>query len=143
MSEEESTTPDLVELVHGAFEVVNRRDVDALMRFYAPDALLDTTRTVGVAPQGRAAIRSLLEDWMGAYEELEWVREEPLDLGNGVVFAAVRQTGRPVGTTSHVQQREGWVWVRVEGLIASLTIYPDADMDEARATAERLAHERG
>jgi hypothetical protein len=28
---EESTTPDLVELVDGAFEAVNRRDLDALM----------------------------------------------------------------------------------------------------------------
>jgi len=59
---EESTTPDLVELTRGAFEAVNRRDLEALMRFYAPDTLLDTTRTVGVAPRGRAAIRGLLED---------------------------------------------------------------------------------
>jgi ketosteroid isomerase-like protein len=140
---EESTTPDLVELTRGAFEAVSRRDLDALMHFYAPDALLDTTRTVGVAPRGRAAIRGLLEDWIGAYEELEWVHDEPLDLGSGVVFAVVRQKGRPVGTIGHVQQREGWVWVWVDGLIASHTTYPANDIDEARAAAERLAQERG
>jgi ketosteroid isomerase-like protein len=140
---EESATPDLVERVCGAFAAVNRRDLDALMSFYVPDALLDTTRTVGVAPRGRAAIRGLLEDWMGAYEELEWVREEPLDLGSGVVFAVVRQKGRPVGTIGYVHQREGWVWVWVDGLIASHTSYPANDIAEARAAAERLAESRG
>src|SRR5437879_2040702 len=140
---EESATPDLVDLTHRAFEAVNRRDLDALMRLYAPDSLLDTTRTIGVAPQGRAAIRGLVEDWMGAYEELAWVVEEPLDLGNGVVFAVVSQLGRPVGVTGSVQQREAWLWVWVDGLMASHTTYPEADIDEARADAERLAESRG
>src|SRR5271169_224284 len=68
---EESTTPDL-ELLRQALEPLNSCDLDALMGFYAPEAVLDTTRTVGVAFHGRAAIRGLYEDWMGAYEELEW-----------------------------------------------------------------------
>src|SRR3954447_13144378 len=37
------------------------------------------------------------------------------------------------------QQREGWVYVWVGGLIARLTA---SDIDEARAAAERLAEER-
>jgi ketosteroid isomerase-like protein len=139
---EDSTTPDLVELTHRAFEVVNRRALDALMRLYAPDSLLDTTRTIGVAPQGRAAIRGLVEDWMGAYEESAWVVEELLDLGNGVVFAVVSQKCRPVGVSGSVQQREGWVWIWVDGLMASHTTYPEADIDEARAAAEGLAESR-
>ena len=140
---EESTTPDLVELVRAAVAAANRRDFDAVVSFYAPDALVDTTRTVGVAPRGRAAIRALLEEWMGAYEELEWVAEAPVDLGNGVVFAVVSQKASPVGVTGYVRQREEWVWVWVDDLIAGLTIYPEADIDEARAAAERLAEERG
>jgi ketosteroid isomerase-like protein len=141
MMAKESTTPDLVELVDGAFEAVNRSDLDGLMRFYAPDALVDMTRTVGVALQGRAALRGVVEDWMAAYEEMEWAHDEPLDLRNGVLFAVVRQKGRPVGTTGYVQQREGWVWVWADGLIVSHTIYQD--IDEARAAAERIAEERG
>jgi ketosteroid isomerase-like protein len=137
---EESTTPDLVELVDGAFEAVNRSDLDALMRFYAPDASVDMTRTVGVVLQGRAALRGVVQDWMAAYEEMEWAHDESLNLGNGVVFAVVRQKGRPVGTTGYVRQREGWVWTWVDGLIVSHTIYQD--IDEARAAAERLAQER-
>jgi ketosteroid isomerase-like protein len=140
---EESTTPDLRELSRRAFEAANRRDVDGLMAFYAPDALVDATRTIGGPWRGRAAIRGFVEDWMAAYEEVEWAVEEPVDLGNGVVFTIVRQAGRPVGTTGFVRQREGWISVWVDDLIASLTYYPEADIDEARAAAERLAEERG
>ena len=65
--------------------------------------------------------------------------EEPVDLGNGVMFAVVSQQPGPVGITGYVQQREEWVWVWADDLIASLTIYREADLDEARAAAERLA----
>ena len=129
--------------MRGAAEAANRRDVDALMAFYAPDALMDGTRTIGGLWRGRAAIRGLVEDWMGAYEEVEWAVEEPVDLGNGVAFAVVSQKGRPVGVAGYVQQREGWVWFWVDDLIASLTFYLEADIDEARTAAERLAEERG
>jgi hypothetical protein len=36
---EESTTPDLVELVRETVEAGDRGDVDALLTFYAPDAI--------------------------------------------------------------------------------------------------------
>jgi len=49
MSEEESAIPDLVELLRSAFDAANRRDVDALPRLNAPDAVLDVSRTLGVA----------------------------------------------------------------------------------------------
>jgi ketosteroid isomerase-like protein len=38
---EESTTPDPVELTRLAFEAVNQRDIDAVMGFFAPDAVFD------------------------------------------------------------------------------------------------------
>jgi len=110
---EESRTPDLVALTWEAFAAVNRRDLDATMPLYAPEAVLDISRTVGVVPQGRAAIRRFIEDWIAAYEEFEYVPEEPVELGNGVVFAVVSQKARPVGVTGYVHQREGWVCVCV------------------------------
>jgi uncharacterized protein (TIGR02246 family) len=136
---EESTTPDLVELVGRAFEAANRRDLDAVASSFAEDATLDG-RGVGTTVEGRAAIRSLLEDWFGTYEELEFGLEEVRDLGNGVVFAVVVQNARPAGSAGHLRAREGWVFVWVRGLIARLTTY---EVDEARAAAERLAEERG
>jgi uncharacterized protein (TIGR02246 family) len=133
---EESTTPHLVELVRRQFEAGNRRDLDAVTSSFAPDAVLDG-RVVGDHFEGRAAIRSFSEDWFGTYEELEFGLEEVRDDGGGVVFAVVTQNGRPVGSTGHVRQREGWVYVWVGGLIARLTTY--GDIDEGRAAAERLA----
>jgi len=135
---EESTTSDLVELVRRQFEAGNRRDLDAVTSSFAPDAVMDG-RALGDHFEGRAAIRSFIEDWFGAYEELEFGLEEVRDLGKGVVFAVVTQNGRPVGSAGQVRQREGWVYVWVGRLIAQFTI---SDIDEARAAAERLAQER-
>ena len=134
---DESTTPDLFELMGRAFEAANRRDLDAVASSFAEDATFEG-RVEEV--DGRAAIRSFLEDWFGSYEELEFGLEEVRDLGNGVVFAVVVQNGRPAGSAGHLRQREGWVFVWVRGLIARLTI---SEVDEARAAAERLAEERG
>jgi uncharacterized protein (TIGR02246 family) len=136
---EESMTLDLVELMGRAFEAANRRDLDAVASSFAEDATFDG-RALGDHFEGRAAIRSFLEDWFGAYEELEVGLEEVRDLGNGIVFAVVVQSGRPAGGAGHLRQREGWVFVWVRGLIARLTI---SEVDEARAAAERLAQERG
>ncbi len=136
---EESTTPDLVELMGRAFEAANRRDLDAVARSFAEDATFDG-RGVPDHYEGRAAIRSMLEEWFATYEELEFGLEEVRDLGNGVVFAVVSQNGRLVGSAGHLRQREGWVFVWARGLIARLTT---SEVDEARAAAERLAEERG
>jgi uncharacterized protein (TIGR02246 family) len=135
---EEPTTPDLVELMGRAFEAANRRDLDAVAGSFAEDATFDG-RGVPDHYEGRAAIRSMLEDWFGTYEELEFGLEEVRDLGNGVVFAVVIQNGRLVGSAGHLQQREGWVFVWARGLIACLTT---SEVDEARAAAERRVQER-
>jgi uncharacterized protein (TIGR02246 family) len=135
----ESATPDLVELMGRAIEAANRRDLDAVAGSFAEDATFDG-RALGDHFEGRAPIRSFLEDWFGTYEELEFGLEEVRELGNGVVFAVAVQSGRPAGGAGHVRQREGWVLVWVGGLIARLTI---SGVDEARAAAERLAGERG
>jgi ketosteroid isomerase-like protein len=137
---EEPTTPDVVELTRLAFEAVNQRDIDAVMSFFAPDALFD-----GRGPdlfEGRAAIRRSLDDWFGSFAELRFEVEELVVLDDGVVLAVVYQEGRPVGVDGLVHQREGWAicW-SADGLLLRLTTH--ADIDEARAAAERLAESRG
>jgi len=140
---EERTTPDLVELVSSAFEAANRRDLDAVVGFFASDAIFEG-RGVPDTHVGRAAIRSMLEGWFGAYEELEFRLQDVRDFGSGVVFAVVAQEGIPAGSAGHgpLWQREGWVILWERGLIARITtIY--LDIDDARTAAERLAQERG
>ena len=134
---EESTTPDLVELVRKQVEALDRGDLDGVMSSVTEDAVLDGRADFF---EGRAAIRAFLEDWFRAYEELDFELEEVTHLGGGVVFAVVIQDGRPVGADGRVRQREGWVYLWVGGSIARLTT---SEVDQARAAAERLAEQRG
>jgi ketosteroid isomerase-like protein len=135
---EESTTPDPVELVRKQVEALNRRDLDAVMSSVAEDGVLDGRAEQAL--EGRATIRGFIDDWFGAYDELEYELEEVSHLGGGVVFAVVSQDGRLVGSAGRIRQREGWVYLCVGGSIARLTT---SDVDEARAAAEQLAQERG
>jgi ketosteroid isomerase-like protein len=137
---EESTTPDPVEFSRRLVEALNRLDFDAAMSFYAPDAVWEGNAS-GMTLEGRTAIRSFWEDMTVAYEESDVQAQEILDLGNGVVFGVARASGRPVGSTGRVENRLVSVAVWEEGLIVRATGYTDPD--EARAAAERLAHERG
>jgi ketosteroid isomerase-like protein len=137
---EESTRPDPVELTRLAFEAVNRRDIDAVMSFFAPDAVFQG-RVAGDLFEGRAAIRGFLDEWFGSFAEVRFEVEEFVVLDDGVVLAVVNQEARPVGVDGQVHQREGWAicW-SAGGLIVRLTVH--ADIDEARAAAERLAESR-
>jgi ketosteroid isomerase-like protein len=135
---DESAIPDPAELTRVVFEAVNRRDIDAVMSFFAPDAFLAGFEVV----EGRAAIRGFLDEWFGSFTELRFEVEELVVLDDGVVLAVVHQEGRPVGVDGQVHQREGWAihW-SADGLLVRLTT--NNDIDEVRAAAERLAQERG
>ena len=135
---EESTTPDLVERVRGLVDALDRGDLDTFMGFNAPDAVF--TAAVGRF-EGVAAIRGFIEDWVANYEEFAATLEEVRDLGNGVTFSVIRQQGRLVGSSGHVQLRHAMVDVWVDGVIARAITGPD--VDKTRAIAERLAEEQG
>ena len=139
---QESATPDLVERWRQAEEAFLRRDFDAMMSFYAPDAVWDgSSAGIGAYFEGATAIRSFLEEWLGAYEEYEHKQEKAQDLGNGVVFAVVLVDARLAGSAGRVQERWSFTVTWTEGMIARVVVR--ADIDEARAAAERLAEERG
>ena len=134
---EESAAPDLVELVRKQFEALNRGDLDGAMSSVAEDAVLDGRADL---IEGRAAIRGFLDEWFKAYDELDYELEEVSHLSGEVVLAVVAQDGRLVGSDGHIRQREGWVYLFAGGWITRLTT---SEVEEARATAERLAEERG
>jgi ketosteroid isomerase-like protein len=137
---DESTTPDVVALTQAFCRAGGR--VEEEMSFYGPDPVYDVSPMgIGIF-HGRTAIRSFLVDWMTSFERYEEEVQEILDLGNGIAFAAVRESGRPSGSAVETRTHSvyGFVIVWVEGKIARMTAYPD--IDEARAAAERLAKER-
>jgi ketosteroid isomerase-like protein len=138
---EESTTLDLVEPTRRSYESFSRRDLDGVMRDYGHDVVFDVSAAGLGCYEGQAAVRGFFEDWLAAYEEFEFELEQILDLGNGVVFAVVRQTARPVGSAGYVQMHHANVMLWVNWVTVRATHYND--IDEARAAADRLAEERG
>jgi ketosteroid isomerase-like protein len=134
---EESTTHDQVELVRGLVDALDRCDVDAVVSFHAPGAVVEAA--VGRF-EGMAAMRGFIEDWLANYEEFAATLEEVRDLGNGVTFSVIRQQGRLVGSSGYVQLRNAMVNVWMDGVIARTVTGPD--IADARAVAERLAEER-
>jgi ketosteroid isomerase-like protein len=135
---EESTTPDLTVLAQQIVAATNARDFDAVMSFYARDAVLDAW---GIGfHEGRAATRVLYEDWWRVYEDHRQEDGEIRDLDNGVVLAVIVQRARVPDATGALHNRYAAVATWVNGLIEGHTNYQD--IDEARAAAERLAEER-
>jgi len=138
---EESTTPDSFKSMRRTMVAFSRGDFDSQMSFYAADAVLDmSARGLGVF-EGRAAIRGFWEDYYRSFEDLSFELEEVLDLGNGVIFAVVRQGARPARSGARVQMREAWVSVWDGDVFIRGSSYDG--IEEARAAAERLVEERG
>jgi ketosteroid isomerase-like protein len=139
---EEPTTPDLVELARQGFEAMSRGDLDAVMSFFAPDAVYDVS-DAGLLTffESEEAIRGFFEDWHRSWEDYRFEEEEILDLGHGVGLSVVRESARLVGGKGRVETRVAQVSIWANGKLEWLKAY--TDIDEARAAAERLAQERG
>jgi hypothetical protein len=133
-------SPDLTELARRQLEAVNRRDLDAVMTPFAPDAVYDTAPSGMGVYEGHAAIRAFLEGYWDCFEELRFELEEALDLGHGVALLVNRQVARPVGSSAYLRIREAHVVESVDDMVARVTVYND--IDEAHVAAERLAEDR-
>ena len=140
MAADEAGTPDRVELARQSVEALGRFDFDAWLRVFAPDAAYDASSSGVGAFKGVAAIRRFAEDWLGSYEEYEGRVEENDDLGNGVTFTVALWDGRLRGSTARVQERWSYTGLWEANTISRMIVR--ADIDEARAAAERLAQER-
>jgi len=130
-------TPDLSELTRSLYAAAKRRDIDGVMAFHAADAVWDLS-DVGLGTiAGSSAIRSFLEDWFRSFDYYEPEVREVVDLGGGVVFVDVNDTGRLAGTGGEVQLHRGWSvqWAGRE--VVRVGVY--MDVEEAHARAERLA----
>jgi ketosteroid isomerase-like protein len=138
---EESKTPDLVALGLQAYEALSCGDFDAAMSLFAADAVYDGSDGGIGTFEGVEAIRGFIEDWFRSWEEYRYEAEETLDLGHGVVVFVLREGGRLIGGDGRVEQRAAHVTTWADGLMERVAAF--SDLDEARATAERLAEERG
>ncbi len=140
MSEHEAATPDLVELTWHGIDASNRRDFDALMSLYAPDAVWESLDGIGVF-EGAMAVRGFIEDWLGCYDVFNTEAEEVVEIGSGVTFVVGRQSGRVLGAAGRVEQRVAHAITWDQGLVVHSVA--DIDIDGVRDVAERAAQEPG
>jgi hypothetical protein len=90
---------------------------------------------------GVPAVREFLQAWWAAWEDHHHYIEEICDFGRGVMFVALLEDGRPVGSKGRVQARNAEVFEWLDRKIVRITAY--GDIDKGRAAAEHLAEERG
>jgi ketosteroid isomerase-like protein len=123
----------------GGYDDGINADLDVVMSLHADDAVYDMSSMGLGALEGQAAIRGLYEDWRSSYEAFEAKLEELRDLGHGVSFGVVVNRGRLHGSAHWIEFRYAaimiWAGARIERGIGY------ADIDAARAAAERLAEE--
>jgi len=134
-------TANLVERARQTIEALGRRDFDAVLRVFASDAVYDASSSGVGTFEGAAAIRGFAEDWLASYQEYEGRLEENEDLGSGVTFTVALFYGRLRGSTARAQERWSYTALWDSGVVSRMIAR--ADVDEARAAAERLAQERG
>ena len=130
---EESATPDLVELTRQLIDAGNRRDLDAAMSLLAPHVVWESLDGLGVF-DGATAVHGFLEDWLSSYEVFEMQPEVVRDIGNGIIFAAGRQVGRPLGATGRVEAPSAWAMTWEQEL--AVRIIAGIHIDEVRAAAD-------
>src|SRR5262245_8926668 len=100
---EEHTTPDLEESVRRSIEALNRRDFDAALSLYMPDAVLELS-SLGMAALeegplvGHEAMRRFWEHLIESFQDFEFEGADFHDLGSGVTFGVLVQRGRPHGS---------------------------------------------
>jgi ketosteroid isomerase-like protein len=135
----DAAKPNLEELTRWALEHASD-DLDAVLGLLAEDAVYDAV-PLGASYRGVEEIGQFLADWYEPYESYETEAREVRHLGNGVVLGVSHQAGRLVDDP-HAEIREVWAFVTVwtSGTVTRILAY--ADIDEARAVAERLAEER-
>ena len=138
---EQPAPPDPVELLIAALRAWNRHDLDAYMRFMSPDVVLDASSTGVGVHEGAGGFSALLRRLAGPLRRVTVEFEEIADLGGGAVFALLLQRGRLAGSDAEVHVR----YVQVSEWVGDVSVRSTfwTDIDEGRAAAERLAHERG
>jgi uncharacterized protein (TIGR02246 family) len=142
MMPREHTTPDMVERIRLALEGWNRGDLDATLKDFAADAIWEAV-PLGETFEGKAAIRSFLEDWRSTYDEYEIRPREIRDLGNDVALVIVHQMVLPAGSAGDTRLAEDWAFAFVWRCGTVVRAAARQDLDEARAAAERLAESNG
>jgi hypothetical protein len=118
-------TSESAELVRRAIEAYNRRDLDAMIREWAPDAVVDWSNSRGVEAhvfRGLDEIRAFAERFFQSFAEgrIEILDIDEIAPGVLVVDNVAHFRGR---ADIEVQARSAWLITIRGGVQTSLTLY--------------------
>ncbi len=115
-----------VEAVRSAFDAINRRDAEALLKATSPDITQDWSRAIGPVRgvfRGQGQVLDFLRSWWDVFDESVFIVDDLIDAGDQVVATCHgRQRGRGSGV---VVEGRGFamVWSFVDGKATSVTLY--------------------
>ena len=114
-----------VEIVRRATDAYNRRDVDWLVENWAPDAVLDWSRSRGFEAgvyRGHEEIRAFTEQFLAAWDEIRIEIDIPIEVEDDVLVVenVTYFRGRDGIET---QARSSWLVTFRDGHQTSLTLY--------------------
>jgi ketosteroid isomerase-like protein len=120
--------PSSADIVRANSEAFSRRDVDAMMQLFAPDAVVRDRRAVGWGDfLGRDAIRAYYE---GLFDNVDEIYEDlaVASASAGVVVAPCHTTARLAGQPDAALVTFDYALkvTVADGLIQALEIYEDA-----------------
>jgi ketosteroid isomerase-like protein len=115
-----------VEVVRKAWEAVNRGDIDASFKHWAPDSVFDVSRAFGPVHgtyYGLDQIRQAFEEFFGPWESFRIELDELIDAGEDVVASV---TGYFRGRDGiEARTRTAFVWTIRDGAIAHVRFYQE------------------
>ena len=114
-----------VEIARRATEAYNRRDLDGVLKLWAPDAVLDWSNSRGFDARvfrGHAEIREFAERFVGTFDDVRIELDDPIVIEDDllVVENVTFFRGRDGIET---QARSAWVITFENGEQTSLTLY--------------------
>lgn len=119
--------PD-VDVVRGAYEAFNRRDLAGFLEPLAPDVHVDMSERVFNPDTYDAhdGVRRLFGEIMDVWETFEWQLEEIVDAG-GTVVALVRAQGKGRGSGVETDRRIAFTWELRDGKATLIRLYVDRE----------------
>jgi ketosteroid isomerase-like protein len=114
-----------VEIVRRATDAYNRRDLDGIVRNYAPDAVVDWSNSRGVEAgvyRGRSEIRAFARRFLAMWDEVRIEIADPVEIEEDLLVTenVTYLRGRD---GIELQARSAWLIRFRDGEQSSLTLY--------------------
>ena len=122
------------EVIRAAVDALNRRDVDAALKDFAPDAEYDVSRALGPFHgiyRGLDEIRRVIEEFAEPWESQRWEVKEFIEASEQVVTPCTNYLRGRDGI--EVQARVAFLWTIRDGRVTRLCFYQERQ--EAREAA--------